>query len=236
MAVYRIADLNINIINKYPHTDIICKNYLSENQNIYDFTVSANKSDMEKDRLTLTDAADGYLEGLSIYRSISEKILDYNGFVLHSSIIEKDGYAYAFSAKSGTGKTTHSRLWLEQFPDARIINGDKPLIRISDGKAYAYGTPWCGKENYNINCKAQLKAICFLEQSKTNSISEISKVQTVKRLYTQLLMPKSPQKINKLLDLVEIFVEKTPAFLLKCNISTQAAEIAYRAMSGEKSE
>lgn len=231
MAVYTIAELNININNKHKHTDIICEKYLAKDQEPFDFSACSKQSDIEKDRLLVPDATDGYLEALSIYRDISEKILDYDGFVLHSSIIEKNGMAYGFSAKSGTGKTTHSRLWVKTFPDARIINGDKPLVRIIDGKVYVYGTPWCGKENYNINAKAPLTALCFLEQAKENSISVISKAEAVKRIYSQLLVPKSPSKINKLLTLVGDFIDKTPTYLLKCNISEEAVQIAYKAMS-----
>lgn len=108
-----------------------------------------------------------------------------------------------FAAKSGTGKTTHCKLWLDTFPDARIINGDKPLVRISDEKVFIYGTPWCGKENYNINSKAPLKAVCFLERAEQNSIDRISKSEAVARIMPQLLIPKNSEYINKLLDLVE---------------------------------
>ena len=192
-----------------------------------------DETDYEKDRAIVPEATDGYLEALSIYRCISNKLIDFDGFVLHASVIDKDGFAFAFSAKSGTGKTTHSRMWLKAFPDARIINGDKPLVRLFDGSFYAYGTPWCGKENYNVDAKGILKAICFIERGETNEIARISKEEAVKRIYTQLLMPKSPEYINKMFDLIEKFIETVPAFVLRCNISEEAARVAYEAMSKE---
>lgn len=234
MSVYRIADLNIKINNKHKHLEYICRNYIADDQNYFDFEAYPNANDYDNDRAVVPNVTDGYLEALSVYRCIAGKLLDYNGFVLHASVIEKDGKAFAFSAKSGTGKTTHSRLWLKAFEDARIINGDKPLVRYYEDGFYAYGTPWCGKENYNINTKGKLCAICFIERSENNSITAISKDEAVKRIFSQLLVPKTADYINKLLDLVEKFVEAVPAYVLKCNISEEAAHVAYNEMSKER--
>ncbi len=232
MAVYRIADLNIDIRNKEKYTSYICKNYLAENQFVQpDITAVSDASEYETDKKAVPEASDGYLESLSIYRSISNQLIDFCGFILHASVVEKDGYAFAFSAHSGTGKTTHSRIWTERFPDARIINGDKPLVRIFDDNVYIYGTPWCGKENYNINTKAPLKALCFIERSQTNSISTISKQEAVMRIYSQLLIPADKDKLNRLLDLVGELIDRTPVYLLKCNMEPEAAEVAYKGMT-----
>ena len=96
---------------------------------------------------------------------------DFDAFLLHAAVIEVDGLAYAFAAPSGTGKTTHIALWKKFFGDrANIINGDKPIIRFENGTPYIYGTPWCGKEGYNINTKAPLAALCFIERSPENTI------------------------------------------------------------------
>ena len=73
------------------------------------------------------------------------RLLQYDGMLLHASCVEKDGKAYLFSAKSGTGKSTHTHLWLRAFPDSRIINDDKPAVRRMDGTFYACGTPFSGK-------------------------------------------------------------------------------------------
>lgn len=237
MAIYRIADLNIDIKNKEIYTAYLCRNYYSEKQDVIaDITVQVKPADFEHDRKFLPDATDGYLESLSIYRSISNQILDFNGFLFHASVIERNGEAFAFSAASGTGKTTHCRLWLERFPDARIINGDKPLIRITDENVYVYGTPWCGKESYNINTRAPLKAICFLERGKENSIKEISKTEAVKRIFPQLLVPNDEKLVNKLFDLVGSVVNKVPVYLLSCNMDPEAADVAYNGMTKEKGE
>ena len=140
MPIYTIADLNIDIQYSHKYIDNLCKNYLAENQNIpVDFAVKPIKEDVEKDRAVLDERIypTPYLESLSVYRQIARKILEYNGIIFHASVIEMEGKAYAFTAPSGTGKSTHCRLWLQAFPDkARIINGDKPLIRYIDDELY----------------------------------------------------------------------------------------------------
>ena len=230
MSIYRIADLNIKIDSDYRYTTALCKNYLVKDEE-YQIVAVPNANEIQRDKQFTPNAKDGYLESLSIYRSIANQLIDYDGFILHSAVVEKDGFAYAFSAKSGTGKTTHSRLWTKRYADARIINGDKPLIRFFDGKPYIYGTPWCGKENFNINTKAPLKALCFIERADTNSIDTIAKKDAVSRIFNQLLIPENPERLNKLLDLVERLIESVPTYLLKCNMELSAAETAYETMS-----
>ena len=233
MSVYRIADLNIDIKCRYPYTDFVCREYLAESGAEADFAVSASEADMIKDKAVLPNASKPYLEFLSIYRHIANTLLDYNGFILHACVVEKGGVSYAFSAKSGTGKTTHSRLWLECFPDARIINGDKPLIREFDGKFYVYGTPWCGKEMYQVNTRSPIKSICFIERAFDNSIVKIPKNEAVSRIMPQLLMPKNADGADKLLRIIDKFIESVPAYLLRCNMDSSAALTAYNGMNGD---
>lgn len=233
MSVYTIADLNIRINNKYKYTDIICKDYicpLSDPE--IDFSVSAKKQDYDYDKPLLPCADEGYLESLSIYRQIARKMLNYNGIVLHASVVELDGIAYAFSAKSGTGKSTHAHLWTKYFDGkAQIINGDKPLLRFINEKCYVYGTPWCGKEGYNINKKAQLKKICFLERGTENSIVNISKNEALKRIFSQLLLPENTDQAQNFFDLLEKIINSLDFYVLTCNTDISSVKICYNGMN-----
>ena len=107
MAIYRMADLNIDIHNEHPYTARICREYLAPAGAAADMTVYPNPDEYEADRKVVPTATDGYLEGLSIYRCIAKKLLSFDGIILHASVVERGGKAYAFCAKSGTGKTTH---------------------------------------------------------------------------------------------------------------------------------
>lgn len=95
----------------------------------------------------------------------------YNGLMLHASAAALGGRACLFSGPCGRGKSTHTRLWQQTFGEAvQVFNDDKPALRRLDGRWYAYGTPWCGKDGINLNQKWPLGGICFLEKSQENRI------------------------------------------------------------------
>ena len=107
--------------------------------------------------------------------------------LLHCSVLEYDGIAYAFLGRSGTGKSTHTKLWLKYLSPTRVINGDKPIFEYVNGVFIAYGTPWMGKERWGTNTKAPLKALCFLEQAKVNAIRKLSSAEKFHVAGTQSL-------------------------------------------------
>ncbi len=234
MPIYRIADLNIEIKHKYKYLSYLCKDYLLTDPDAkVDFSVSPIKEDMEKDRAVLDEKTypDAYLESLSVYRQIARKILEYDGIIMHASVIEMDGKAYAFTAPSGTGKSTHCKLWLDAFEGrASIINGDKPLIRHINGVLYVYGTPWCGKENYNVNTKAPLYAVCFIDRAKQNSIEKLDTNDALRRIFTQLLLPETTQQSENFFNMVELICQKVKFYNLHCNMDIDAATTAYEGM------
>ena len=171
MAIYKIADLYVEletgVRTKNNAKPYLVKEYSGET----DFKIIQNTEAAYKDLYPRwrTEANRDVADYIYECRQFYEKLLDYNGMMFHASAVVVDGKAYLFSAPSGTGKSTHTRLWLEYFGEkAYILNDDKPAIRIMDGKFYAYGTPWCGKDNVSTNQKCEIKAICFLERSEVN--------------------------------------------------------------------
>ncbi len=159
-------------------------------------------------------------------------LLNFNGFMLHSSAVEVDGQAYLFSAPSGTGKSTHTSLWLELFGDkAQIINDDKPAIRITDNGIYAYGTPWSGKSDLNVNEGYPLGGICVLERSEHNFINPLDEGTAVFSILNQTIRPQAPEAMGQLLTLLDTVIKQVPVWKMGCNISVDAAKMAYEAMS-----
>lgn len=75
----------------------------------------------------------------------AQVVLEHDGVFVHASCVSMEGKSYLFLGKSGTGKSTHARQWLQAFPDCRLLNDDNPALRIEDGKVMVYGTPWSGK-------------------------------------------------------------------------------------------
>ena len=150
---------------------------------------------------------------------------------MHAACIEMDGEVYVFCAKSGTGKTTHLNLWQQAYGEkVHIINGDKPIIRKINNEFIVYGTPWCGKEGYNINTSAPLKAICFIERGAENVIKRIQPSDVMKKLAHQIIMPVNPAEMAVYLDMMDILVNHTPFYILSCNMNIEAAYISYNGM------
>jgi hypothetical protein len=225
----KIAGVNVAIDNRYEGVRRLCRDYLTDETS--DFTVSVGESEIEDEvAASVTPVTSAYAESICIYRKICRKMPDNDAFLLHSAVVGYEGRAYAFSAPSGTGKSTHARIWTERFTGARIINGDKPIIRFTDGKAYIYGTPWCGKEGQNVNISLPLAAICFIERGEQNVIRPAECHEVTARLLSQILIPREPGEIAKLMPLIDGCVRAVPCFILKCNISKEAAEVAYEAM------
>ena len=230
MFFINLAGIQVGIDNRYPFIERQCRNFLCDGADVA-FTVSVTGDEILEEQ-RFGEFSDGYCESICMYRHICEHMPAYGVFLMHASVIEVDGYAYAFSAPSGTGKSTHTALWLKNIPHARVLNGDKPLLRVEeDGSVTAFGTPWNGKENWGKNISAPLRAVCFLERGLTNTIRRASEEETVMRLAQQLYLRGDRSVVNQSLLLMDTFVRSVPFYVLACNISDEAAHLSYGTMS-----
>ena len=241
-GVYRIADRNIEIISVCPFVQRKCAKYLNESE--YDFSVETTRQDIdyERDEFEREDVREGRgivwysdacLESLAVIRKIAEAMRAYDTFLFHGSAVAVDGMAYLFTAKSGTGKSTHTRLWREMLGTRAImVNDDKPLIRITGDGATIYGTPWQGKENIGNNISVPLKAVCLLERAERNHIRAITKGEAYPMLLQQAYRPMNDEAMRKTLRLLDGLCERVQLYRLGCNMDIEAAEIAYNAMKG----
>ena len=233
MFYIKIADLKIRVDHKYKYVYNLCRDYMIEEcePNII---ASATPEDIEREKIASCDikASDAYAEGVCIYRNICKQLPQrFDAYLFHSALIEYEGRGYAFSAKSGTGKSTHIGLWQKAFGEGvHIINGDKPIIRYVDGEFMAYGTPWCGKENISTNASVPLRAICFIERDETNSITKITPSDAISRIFHQILTPRDMETLDSLLPLLDMTLRTIPCYLLKCNMDVEAAHVAYNGM------
>jgi hypothetical protein len=229
MFIIKLADVRIRIENRYSFIERQCFGYVVDGDD-YAFSVSVTNDEIAEEQKH-GEFSDGYCESICLYRHICEILPSYNVFLMHSSVIEVDGYAYAFTAKSGVGKSTHTALWLKNIPNARVLNGDKPLYRLEDdGSLTVYGTPWNGKENWGENISAPLAAICFIERGVENSIRRAEEDDVVNRLMHQLYLRGSRQSVVQQLVLMDALVRAVPYYVLACNISDEAALLAYNTM------
>lgn len=233
--VVRIADITFGIRCRYDVLPLICKDYIVQS-GAPDFWLSANDEEIKREQQIAEEPIEsGLAESAAVHRKLGERLLGYDAFLFHAAVIEYDGVGYAFSAKSGVGKTTHIRFWKEKFGEGvRIVNGDKPIVRFTDGKAYAYGTPWCGKERYHLNDRCELKNVCFVERDKADSIVRLSNTDAFPRLLPQILMYRKGIDNLAVLELLDRFMKLESFYLLRCTPTVDAARVAYLGMNEEK--
>lgn len=155
------------------------------------------------------------------------EVLLHSGIVLHSSCVEKDGHGYLFSAKSGTGKSTHTHLWLSELPNTRIINDDKPLLLLKNGTAFACGTPFSGKTDENINACVPIRAIIFLHRSENNLLKRIKPAMAVPLFIAQTINPNIKKYANEMLGRTDEILGSVPVFSLGCNKEAGTGKFAY---------
>ena len=144
--------------------------------------------------------------------------------------------AYLFTAKSGTGKSTHARLWREMLgARAVMVNDDKPLIRVTDQGVLAYGTPWDGKHRLSSNICVPLKAVCILEQSPENHIRRITPTEAMPFLLQQVYRPSDPGMLARTLELIDRMAKSVSFYKLACNMDPEAAQLSYHTMVTDES-
>lgn len=158
-----------------------------------------------------------------------EQLARYDGLMLHASCVEYEGKAYLFSARSGTGKSTHTHLWLKYLPGARIINDDKPAIRVIDGEFYAYGTPWSGKTDESVNTGVPIAGIAFLSRGE-NSIKRIPGIKALKPFMDQTVRPYDKELMGRMLETLNKILTHVPIYEFTCNMSEEAVKTALDGM------
>ena len=129
-------------------------------------------------------------------------------------------------------------LWKKNFGESvKVVNGDKPIIRLVDGKFLAYGTPWLGKENEGENTSCEFKALCFLERNEKNQIVPIPAEIGAMMMLSQIYLPKNGENSAKTLELADKFTSSTSFYRLGCNMEDEAAQVSYNAIiKGERYE
>lgn len=233
----RIADFDIDIDYIHPRTKIFLKDYINPDKKKADFVIKITEEDIDREVSGAISSGEKlrysriYLERLAILRKISAELLRRDGFLMHGAVIEYEGKGYLFGAVSRTGKTTHILLWQELFgkENVRIINGDKPFIRYIDGRFYAYGTPWCGKEGFNVNARVELSRVCFVKRAKQNSIEKLDETEALRNIFPQIMITDSSDLAAQI-DLVGAMLEKVPMYAIYCNKDIEAAKVAYEGM------
>ncbi len=149
--------------------------------------------------------------------------------LIHASVVRKDGYGYLCLGVSGTGKSTHTSLWLRHIPGCDLLNDDNPIVRMcGDGVVRVYGSPWSGKTPCYRNDQAPVGAFLQLKQAPYNKIRQQSVIET----FTSIMPSCSLMKWDKLnytsvCDTVSEVMQHTKTFLLECLPDEAACRLSY---------
>lgn len=177
-----------------------------------------------------------------LYQFVVEELPKHGSFIAHAAVVEYDGLAYAFMAPSGTGKSTHIKLWIDTLgPDVTVINGDKPILRLDktpegEPQILACGSPWAGKEGWQTNTSAPLAGLCFLTRSNADSCHRISTAEAFDSAVRQIYMPSDPVSAIRTLDFVDVLLHTVPLYRLSCTMCKTAVKASFEAMTGRDFE
>lgn len=157
---------------------------------------------------------------------IEKVLLSYDAFLLHSSLVEMNGKTILFSGPSGAGKSTQAFLW-EKYKDAKVLNGDRCIVRKMDGRFIGCGSPWAGTSGIYSQRMAPIGGIILLSQSERNSIRQVKK-EAFLRLYEQSIVNGwDTDFVQQMTALLSEVINEVPIYELKCMPNEEAVQMAY---------
>ena len=152
----------------------------------------------------------------------------YDTLLIHASVVRHDGLSYAFTAKSGTGKSTRVSNWRRFIPGSDLMNDDNPVVRIIDGKAYIYGSPWSGKTPCYRNVEAPIGAFVQLKQAPENKIRRHNVIEAFASLLPSCSVMKWDKRVyGGLCDGVTRLIENVPTYFLENLPNEDAVRLSY---------
>lgn len=237
----RVADLVVRVRPLHAMVGRLCKDYVVNAPLAVDFDIGATQADIDYERGMATegtDWTDAYLETLAAQRAIANRLPEQHRLLAHGAVIEFGGRAYLFTAPSGTGKSTHIRLWRQYLGDAvRVINGDKPFVRIPEHRdelPVVYGTPWAGKEGWQCNDSAPLAGIVLLSRSEpgSSSIRLASAALNLDKIMRQIYFPPDAGAAVLTLDLLDAMLARVSVYELACDMSEDAVRASFEGLTG----
>lgn len=224
-----IADLVTELHPKYEETKQLAAPFLYEGSRETDIV------------LTLTDAAlnsfmcraaegvtVGQMENFALSQQFNRRAIPFHTMLIHSSALVCGGKAFLFSAASGVGKSTHTRLWQNVFGSrVHVFNDDKPVVRICENSVAACGTPFDGGSGVALNETYPLGAVIFLERGEHNAVRVPNNREILQKLYFQTLHLVNVETAEQMLDNFERLLTLTQFYVLTCNTEEEAVRVAY---------
>lgn len=200
---------------------------MSKQEKEYYFQISADKSTVITDITLIKESESFFL--LYFLRTAYGIISAYHKTLkIHASVIEKDGKALIFLGKSGTGKSTHSKLWQEYVPGCSLLNDDEPIIRImNDGTIKVFGAPWSGSKPCYRNAYAEVSAFVHLYQSDENRLTKQNGVESfTSLLQSTAIMRSDIDNRTMIISMINDILEKVSVYRLDNRPDREAVSLS----------
>lgn len=152
--------------------------------------------------------------------------------LVHASVIKHSGHGYLFLGQSGTGKSTHSSLWIKHIEGCELLNDDNPVIVVNEEGATVYGSPWSGKTPCYKNDNARIGAFVRIKQKPENQIMREQPLQAFATLLPSMSTMKWDKRVyDGVCDSVGKLVARVPLYTLGCRPDQEAAEVCHAAVT-----
>ena len=218
--------LQINAFNE--STKRYCAAFLTDEEP--DYTITMTEEDLKNERSN-SDNGQVYVneEISALYRKIADLLVEDDIIVFHSSAISVDNNAFLITARSGVGKSTHSKNLSEYIGESfKYINDDKPLLKVNDNDVIVYSSPWNGKERRGNNIYAPLRAIIFLNRGESNSYRRIlNKEEIYIKMLSQIYLPKEKSKREKALNIADKLLKNVNFYEINVTKDIESAKMTY---------
>lgn len=231
----RVARRTVEVKPMYGEVRELCRDYLILPEGGADITAEIDPEDIRREETEAVRQGQGIipparLETSAVLRRIAAAMPRYDTFLMHGAVISTAGQGYMITAPSGTGKSTRARLWADHIPDSLIVNGDKPFLRVGEDGVTAFGTPWCGKEGWNVNMSVPLRVVFILERSETgDSVERLSFGEAFPALFRQTYRPDGADERRKTLALLQAMGGKVNIYRFRSGPTLEAVRLAYEA-------
>ena len=224
-----ISGLCVRMNAQYPFAFHHCRNYIIPDGASFDIDAVCSADEITREMTAYNvPHSEAYCECICLYRAIAEQLPMLDRFVFHGAAVEIGGRGYIFTAPSGTGKTTHVELLLKNYPEnVAIVNGDKPIVHVTDGGARVCSTPWAGKEGMNRNVSRDLAGIVLLRRGEVNRIREVQPSDHFAAIMAQTYFPGDALARVRTLELLDKLAKQVKFYVLECNISDDAAKTSF---------
>lgn len=238
---FESAGYTFRVLSVFESTKKFCEKYFTTcecpdyeielSREMTDAAIKEAEEAVEKEGLVMGDLPYEYYEVLALHREVSERLPLVGTVMFHCSSVMVDDEGFLFTAKSGTGKSTHANLWQQYFGERLVyVNDDKPFITRDEDGFKVCGSPWNGKHHRGENVIVPIKAIGLITRDTTNFTERVKPFEAFTTLYQQVYLPNNTEARKVTIEIIKQMAETIPMYKIHCNMELEAAKKAYEGM------